>query len=78
MTLPKGYQQVFVYFSGQGNQEYFTASSMEEAAEFILSEKEKTEWNSAFATMVIVKAEGSYFFINGKIPAICNAHTKVL
>ena len=78
MSLPEGYQQVFVYFSGQGTQEYFTAPSMEEAAEFILSEKGQTEWNSAFATRVIVKAEGSYFFINGKIPMQCNVHTQVL
>ncbi len=78
MSLPERYQPVFVYFSGQGTQEYFTAPSMEEAAEFILSEKGKTEWNSAFATKVIVKTKGSFFFIDGKIPAICNAHTKVL
>jgi len=64
-NLPEGYQPVFVYYTGNGGEQYFTAPSMEEAVKLVLSEKGETEYNSAFLTAVITKAEGSYFFRRG-------------
>jgi hypothetical protein len=75
-NLPEGHQPVFIYFSGEGGQEYFTASSKEEAAELILKEKGITQWNSAFITHVIVRATRPYFFRDG-IPMHISDATKV-
>lgn len=76
INLPEGYQPIFIYFSGNGGEEYFTASSKEQAAEIILKEKGATEWNSAFVTNVIVKATRPYFFRNG-LPMYIGDTTKV-
>jgi hypothetical protein len=74
--LPEGYQPVFVYFSGEGGQEYFTASSKEAAVELVLKEKGATQYNSSFITHVLVKAAGNYFFRNG-IPMYIGDSSKV-
>ena len=65
--LPEGYQTVYVYYSGMGTEQYFTAPSLLEAGNFILKEKGVMEWHSAFPTHVIMRASGSYF-IRGGIP----------
>ena len=69
-NLPEGYQTVYIYYSGHGTEQYFTAPNDKEAEEFILKEKGSTEYNSAFRTGVIIEAEGSYILKRG-IPVRC-------
>jgi len=75
--LPEGYQTVYVYYSGMGEEQYFTAPSMQEAGSFVLQEKGVMEWHSAFPTHFIMRASGSYF-IRGGVPVRCMEEFNVI
>jgi hypothetical protein len=53
-------QNIYIFFSGMGSQEYFTAPNDELAKEFIEKEKGKQTYYSAFRTQLEIVASGTY------------------
>lgn len=75
-NLPEGYQTVYIFYPGNGTEDFFTAPNDKEAKELVI--KERGEIGSAFSTSVIIKANGSYFFRYGGIPFYCSDETNIM
>lgn len=62
-----GKQSLYIFYSGMGGQEYFTAGSDEKAKDFIKESKGWESYYSIFRTTLEVNATREYFISEYKI-----------
>ena len=75
-NLPEGYQTVYIFYPGNGTEDFFTAPNDKEARELVI--KMKGEVGAAFPTHVIIKSTSAYWFRHGWLPINCSEETNIL